>query len=76
MGDVFLQYNETGRRYFRRLIYVNILFYILVAIIFVITTVNIVILLLIVFSASIVSIVYAVYFIHKNPPMEYSDELA
>lgn len=76
MGDFFLQYDETGKRYFRRLIYINILFYVLVAFIFIITAVDIVILLFIAFSASIISIVYAISFIHKNPPMQYSDGLA
>jgi len=75
MGDFFLVHDETGKRYFRRLIYVNIIFYILAAIVYIVATVDVVILLSIAFSASIVSVVYAIYFIQKNPPMEYSEEL-
>lgn len=75
MGDFLILDDETGRRYFRRLIYINILLYVLVAIIFVVSTVDVVITLLVASGVSIASLVYAIYFIHKNPPMEYVEEL-
>ena len=75
MGDFFIQYDDSGRRYFRRLIYANILLYVLMVIVFVVSSVDIVILLLTACSVSIISIVNAIYFIHRNPPKEYSEDL-
>ena len=75
MGDFFLMHDETGKRYFRRLIYINILFYVLVVIIFIVTTVNIVILLSLAFIGSVISLFYVAYFIYRNPPKDYSEEL-
>lgn len=74
MGDFFLTYDETGRTYFRRLIYANVLLYIVFAFIFAIYMVDITILILAAVSVASTSFAYALYFISKNPPIEPEEE--
>jgi hypothetical protein len=68
MGDLFLTYDDTGREYCRRLIFCNILFYIMMAFAVVFYMVDIIIILLAAVSVAVASLVYALYFIQKNPP--------
>ena len=70
MGDVLLTYDEYGREYVRRIICCNILFISMLALTAVFSIVDGFVALLAALSASVVSIVYAFYFIHKNPPAE------
>ena len=68
MGDVFLLYEDTGREYFRRLVFCNILFCIVMALGVVFYLVDIFIIYLAIILAAVSSIFYALYFIQKNPP--------
>ncbi|MHA2141029.1 MAG: hypothetical protein ACXADC_13510 [Candidatus Thorarchaeota archaeon] len=68
MGDVFLNYDEAGRAYFRRLVYCNILFYLMLAFAVVFIMVDIIIVIIAGLLVAIASLLYAFYFIQKNPP--------
>ena len=68
MGDVFLTYDDKGRGYFRRLVYVNIAFYIMMGLAAVFLVVDITILVLAILLSAAASILYAFHFIQKNPP--------
>ena len=74
MGDYFLTYGE-GESYFRRLIYVNILLYVVMAIAFIVFMVDIVVLALIAIIAGVASVAYALFFVARNPPSEVSEEV-
>lgn len=71
MGDFFLTYNEEGKTYFRRLIYLNILLYIFGAIIIVVLLLDPIILIVAVCIILSASIIHILYFIYKNPPGEF-----
>jgi hypothetical protein len=73
MGDYFLTYGE-GESYLKRVIYVNILLYVVMAIAFIVYMVDIVILVLIAIIAGVVSVAYALFFLARNPPSEYDEE--
>ncbi|MFW9886869.1 MAG: hypothetical protein ACFFER_01725 [Candidatus Thorarchaeota archaeon] len=68
MGDVFLTYDDKGRGYFRRLVYVNIAFYIMMGLAAVFLVVDITILVLAILLSAGASILYAFHFIRRNPP--------
>lgn len=70
MGDFLLVHDESGKRYFRRIIYVNILFYAAMGFLFILYIIDLLILVLGAVVAALASLVYAVYFILKNPPAE------
>jgi hypothetical protein len=74
LGDYLLTYGE-GESYFKRLIYVNILLYVVMAIAFIVYMVDIVILALIAIVTVVVSLAYALFFLKRNPPSEVSEEL-
>jgi hypothetical protein len=74
MGDVFLTYDETGRAYFRRLVVLNILALTVFAFIFVVTTVDIIVVILPAAFVAGASLVYALFFISKNPPIEPEED--
>jgi len=71
MGDFLLTHNEEGRAYFRRLIYLNILLYIIGAIIIVVLVVDTITLIIIVSIILIATILHILHYLHKNPPSEY-----
>ena len=71
MGDFFLTHNEEGRAYFRRLIYLNILLYIIGAIIIVVFTVDPIILIIAVCIILFATIAHILHYIYKNPPSEF-----
>ena len=71
MGDFFLTYNEDGRTYFRRLIYLNILLYIILAIIFLVWLLDPIILITIVCIILLATILQILYYLYKNPPSEF-----
>ena len=76
MGDFFLTYDESGKAYLRRLFYFNVLLYPVMGLVAVVYMVDI---LVVIFSASLLacgSLIYAVYFILRNPPMEYGEDLS
>ncbi|MGY5872894.1 MAG: hypothetical protein RTV72_11655 [Candidatus Thorarchaeota archaeon] len=75
MGDFFLTYNEEGQAYFRRLIYLNILLYILMGIIFIVNLLDLITLVIIISTIAVASVIYALYFLYRNPPSEYDSEL-
>ncbi len=69
MGDFFLTHDQTGRAYLRRLFYCNILIYVLMAVFVVVYLVDIIILILVVALTAIASLIYALYFVLRNPPI-------
>ena len=71
MGDFFLTYNEDGRTYFRRLIYVNILLYIILAISFLVWLLDPIILIAIACIILLATILHLLYYLYKNPPSEF-----
>ncbi|MBY8997865.1 MAG: hypothetical protein KGD60_09040 [Candidatus Thorarchaeota archaeon] len=73
MGDVYLTYDDGGT-YFRRWVYLNILVLIVTGFFFVVTTVDIIIILLPAALVAGTSLVYALYFIRKNPPIEPEED--
>lgn len=74
MGDVFITYDEYGQKYIRRIIYLNVLLYVVAAILFVLYMVDALTVVLIAVIATMVSFFYVLYFIHKHPPAEYDEE--
>ena len=70
MGDVYLTYDERGKTYFRRWVYLNILTLIVWGIIFIVTNVDIIFIILPSGLVAALSFVYALYFVRKNPPIE------
>ncbi len=74
MGDVFITYDEYGKKYIRRMIYLNVLLYVMMGILFLLFMVDTLILMLTAIIATIVSFVYVLYFIQKHPPAEYDEE--
>ena len=74
MGDVYLTYDERGKAYFRRWVYLNILTLIVWGIIFIVTNVDIIFIILPAGFVAGTSLIYALYFIRKNPPNEPSNE--
>ncbi|MFW9961339.1 MAG: hypothetical protein ACFFDV_09990 [Candidatus Thorarchaeota archaeon] len=73
MGDVLITYDEYGQKYLRRVVYLNVLLYIMMGILFLLFTVDILILILTAIIAVMVSFVYVLYFIHRHPPAEYDE---
>jgi hypothetical protein len=71
MGDVFINYDEYGKRYLKRMIYLNVLLYIIMGFAFLFFIADVLIILLIAVLTTAASLVYALYFIRKNPPREY-----
>jgi hypothetical protein len=74
MGDVFINYDEYGRKYLRRIVYLNVILYIIIGIALLLFWVDAFLLLLLAFIAAGTSLAYVFYFIRKNPPIEYPDE--
>jgi hypothetical protein len=70
MGDFLLVHDESGKKYFRRIIYVNILFYAAMGALFILYIIDLLILVLGAIGAALASFAYAIYFILKNPPEE------
>ena len=68
MGDFLLVHDESGKKYFRRIIYVNILFYAAMGFLFILYIIDLLILIMGAIVAALVSLAYAIYFILKNPP--------
>ena len=68
MGNFFLVHVESGKKFFRRIIYVNILFYAAMGALFML--IDLLILVLGAFAAALASFAYAIYFILRNPPAE------
>jgi hypothetical protein len=68
MGDVYLTYGDGGA-YFRRWVYLNIVVLIVMGLFFLFTTVDIIFIVLPAAVMAISSLVYALYFIRKNPPL-------
>lgn len=76
MGDFFLTYDESGKAYLRRLFYFNVLFYPVMGLVAVVYMIDV---LVVIFAASLLacgSLIYAAYFIIRNPPMEYGEDLS
>jgi hypothetical protein len=71
MGDVFINYDEYGKRYLKRMIYLNVLLYIIMGFAFLFFIADVLIILLIAVLTTAASLVYSLYFIRKNPPREY-----
>jgi hypothetical protein len=76
MGDVFISYDEYGKKYLRRIVYLTVLLYIVMGIAFVLFMADILILLLAVILTAAASLAYALYFIHKHPPLDYPENLS
>ncbi|MFX1483562.1 MAG: hypothetical protein ACFFCP_10265 [Promethearchaeota archaeon] len=76
MGDFFLTHNEEGREYLRRIFYVNVLFYIMMGLAAVVFMVDFVFLLMLAGLVAVSSLLYAAYFVLKNPPQEYDAEIS
>jgi hypothetical protein len=70
MGDVFINYNEYGKKYLKRIFYLNIVFYIIAGIALLLFFSEIIIIISAASFLAVVSLIYAFYFIHKNPPIE------
>ena len=70
MGDFLLVHDESGKKYFRRIIYVNILFYAAMGFLFILYIIDLLILIMGAIVAALASFAYATYFILKNPPAE------
>jgi hypothetical protein len=73
MGDVNATYGETGKKYLKRLYYVNISYYIVVGFLLVVYMVDLSIIILGAALVALASVAYALYFTHKNPPIEYEE---
>ncbi|TFH07099.1 MAG: hypothetical protein E4H14_09270 [Candidatus Thorarchaeota archaeon] len=71
MGDFLLTYNKEGKAYFRRLVYLNILLYIIGAIIIVVLVLDTIILIITVCIILSATILHILHFIYKNPPSEF-----
>ncbi|MFW9769519.1 MAG: hypothetical protein ACFFF9_08275 [Candidatus Thorarchaeota archaeon] len=72
MGDYFLTYG-SGESYLKRVVYVNILLYVVLIIALIVFMVDIVILVLIAIIAVVASLAYSLFFIMKNPPRDYPE---
>jgi hypothetical protein len=70
MGDVFINYNEYGKKYLKRIFYLNIVFYIIAGIALLLFFSEIIIIISAASFLAVISLIYAFYFIHKNPPIE------
>lgn len=70
MGDVYLDYDDSSRAYFKRWVYLNILVLIVAGLFYVFTTVDIIIIILPAALVACTSLFYALYFIWKNPPIK------
>ena len=70
MGNFFLVHVESGKKFFGRIIYVNILFYAAMGALFMLYIIDLLILVLGAFAAALASFAYAIYFILRNPPAE------
>ncbi len=73
MGDVILVYDEYGRKHYRRLFWMNVFLYIGLGFIFIVGLVDLIIIMSVAFSIAIISLIYALYFIRKNPPIEMEE---
>jgi hypothetical protein len=70
MGDVFINYNEYGKKYLKRIFYLNIMFYIIAGIALLLFFSEIIVIVSAASFLAVISLIYALYFIHKNPPIE------
>lgn len=71
MGDFFLIHNEEGRAYFRRLIYLNIILYIILAYVFLVWAVGQTMVIIIACIILLATILHILYYLYKNPPSEF-----
>lgn len=74
MGDYIFTYDQSGHRYYDRLYWAIVIFMIIGFFSLMTVQVNLVISFLIGLVGVIVLISYVVFFIHENPPKEYSEE--
>ena len=74
MGDFLLVHDRPGKKYFRRVIYVNLLFYAAMGVLFILYIIDLAILILGTIVAALASFSYAIYFILKNPPVEVDED--
>ncbi len=70
MGDFFLTHTDEGRAYLRRLFYLNILWIIIIAFLTIVFMVDLTILIIAAALLASASLIYALYFVIKNPPIE------
>ncbi|TFG32980.1 hypothetical protein EU527_09050 [Candidatus Thorarchaeota archaeon] len=68
MGDFILTHDDSGKAYFQRIIYLNIILYVLGGIAFMIFMFDIIVLVVIAIFGLSLSLLYLGYFIYKNPP--------
>lgn len=71
MGDFFLVHNEEGRAYVRRLIYLNVILYIILAYVFLVWTVGQTMVIIIACIILLATILHILYYLYKNPPSEF-----
>jgi hypothetical protein len=74
MADVYVDYDESGRKYFERAMFFNILLCIGGALMYVYWFTDIVVLITVGIIALGATITYLVYFLVANPPLEHQDE--
>ncbi|MHA3964277.1 MAG: hypothetical protein AM325_012155 [Candidatus Thorarchaeota archaeon SMTZ1-45] len=75
MGDVILVYDEYGRTHYKRLFWMNVVLYVILGIIVIVGLVDLIIIVVVAFSIAMLSLIYALYFIRKNPPLNYEQEV-
>ncbi len=74
MADVYVDYEESGGKYYQRAMFFNILLCIGGALMYVYWLTDIVVLISVGIIALVVTIAYLGYFLVTNPPQEYPDE--
>lgn len=73
MGDFLLVHDESGRGYYERVIFLTILLCVIGVFSVISLRVNIVAAIVIALLGSVVLVLFAGYFIYKNPPQEASE---
>ena len=75
LADVYINYEDSGRRYFKRAMLINILLVVFSAIMYIIFTFNIIVLVTGGIIALGVTIIYLVYWLLTNKPITSLSEL-
>jgi hypothetical protein len=70
LGDVYINYEDSGRTYFRRAMFINILLIVFGAIISIFFLFDFIVLIVLGILALTTTIIYLVHFLIVNKPME------
>ncbi|MGY5880872.1 MAG: hypothetical protein RTV31_11510 [Candidatus Thorarchaeota archaeon] len=76
MADVYINYEDSGRKYFRRAMYINIMLLLWAVIMYIFFTFDIIVLVTLGISALGLLIIYLVYFLLTNKPIVSHSKIA